>query len=194
MNILLKENVLPELEFQRLLTIIDENKHEITPYEINTVAGFERWYPEQSGCTEIIRLAERMLDNQEWKREVASLPDLAWKRYAGDDQLGVNVQITRYQPNAHNQFKWHVDHIGDYRPPRVLNYIFYLTDDFDGGELEISSVTDEQRHARSGVEYPVAHRIKPKKNMLVMMPAWYIHRVLPVASGGSRLTLNGHIY
>jgi len=75
---------------------------------------------------------------------------------------------------------------------RILNYVLYLNDNFKGGELQLSDELISNTPPRD-VKYNISTIIKQQRNMLVIMPAWTIHRVLPVTSGEPRLTLNGHI-
>ena len=87
------------------------------------------------------------------------------------------IQYTIYEKGG--QFEWHIDSI--LPTYRIANFIYYLNDDFEGGELELSYKGDTE----------VDVIITPKKNTLVIIPSDMWHRVRPVIDG-HRKTINGH--
>ena len=104
------------------------------------------------------------------------------------------TQYTVYKKGG--KYHWHVDSaIDDIRNPktRVANYIFYMNDDFEGGELELSFKTDIDIYDNKLPFNPPVHMvITPKKNTLVIIPSDMWHRVKPITKG-ERRTVNGHV-
>jgi Rps23 Pro-64 3,4-dihydroxylase Tpa1-like proline 4-hydroxylase len=90
-------------------------------------------------------------------------------------------------------FKWHVDSNSISTSHRIANFIYYLNDNFEGGELELSFRTDIDNRNINCIPNPSPDLlIVPKKNTLVIMPSDMWHRVKPVIKG-KRKTINGHI-
>lgn len=119
------------------------------------------------------------------------------------DNVGVIeplLRLIRFSNNHESQYTvydkggnyvWHVDSIMPYN--RIANFILYLNDDFEGGELELSFKTDVDILSLTvPPNPPVDLVITPKKNMMVVMPSDMWHRVRPITKG-KRRTINGHI-
>ena len=103
------------------------------------------------------------------------------------------TQYTVYEQGG--KYLWHID--SEYPSMRIANYIYYMNDDFEGGELELSYKRDvkyegEFYNAPPFVELSADKVIIPKKNTLVIMPSDMWHRVKPIIKG-KRRTINGHI-
>lgn len=64
---------------------------------------------------------------------------------------------------------WHTD--GDAKNKRKVSFVFYINDDYEGGEVEFKNF--------------IGSPYKPKKGTLLMFPSFpeYLHRVVPVSSG-----------
>ena len=102
-----------------------------------------------------------------------------------------DCQYTVYKKGA--GFKWHIDSGSTPTSHRIANYIYYLNDDFEGGELELSFINDIDYGDITHVSEPLADLvIIPKKNTLVIIPSNMWHMVKPVTKG-ERKTINGHI-
>tara|TARA_R110000744_G_scaffold262942_1_gene377444 strand:+ start:471 stop:1085 length:615 start_codon:yes stop_codon:yes gene_type:complete len=99
------------------------------------------------------------------------------------------TQYTVYEQGG--KYVWHIDSSVPHN--RVANFIYYLNDNFEGGELELSysrdiDITgDSKQHTP-----PLSNMIIPKKNTLIIMPSDMWHRVKPITNG-KRRTINGHI-
>jgi|APSaa5957512535_1039671.scaffolds.fasta_scaffold10315_2 hypothetical protein len=102
------------------------------------------------------------------------------------------TQYTVYDKGG--EYTWHID--SDLPHNRIANYIYYINDDFVGGELELSfqrdiiMVVDDNQDNYD--EPLVSLTITPKKNTLVVIPSDMLHRVKPITKG-KRRTINGHI-
>ena len=86
----------------------------------------------------------------------------------GDVFADTGYQIKMYEPGQ--RYNWHHDYIIDAKEgPRVLTYIWYLNDDFEGGETEFIDGTV----------------IKPERGKMLFFPStWmYVHRGKLVTKG-----------
>jgi len=109
------------------------------------------------------------------------------------------TQYTVYEKGG--KYLWHIDSEPitrlDFTRLRISNYIYYINDDFEGGELELSYKKDveyegEFYNAPPFVELSADKVIIPKKNTLIIIPSDMWHRVKPITRG-KRRTINGHI-
>ena len=109
------------------------------------------------------------------------------------------TQYTVYEEGG--KYLWHIDSEPitrlDFTRLRISNYIYYINDDFEGGELELSYKKDveyegEFYNAPPFVELSADKVIIPKKNTLIIIPSDMWHRVKPITRG-KRRTINGHI-
>jgi len=186
-NILIKKNALTKSQFTEVLNIIENNKEKFQEqFDNNNFVNFKRWFPESGH--KIANITDLVIFNENIKKMVDKFRDLSWRSYLADVNHKFEVQITKYKPK--DQYDWHDDHRT--KDKRILNWIIYLNDDFEGGELLLSDVLIRDSIVEYK-KYKISQTIKPKKNMLVMMPSWTLHKVNPVISGNPRLTLNGHI-
>jgi len=82
----------------------------------------------------------------------------------------IDIQILKYEKGGH--YKFHTDH--GPTTPRTLSLIYFVNDDFEGGNLNFKLVG-------SGGEMVIEN----KPNRLVIWPSnfMYPHRVTPVESG-----------
>jgi hypothetical protein len=82
------------------------------------------------------------------------------------------IDFIQYQPGGH--FDSHHDDDGYGR--RQISFIFYVNDDYEGGEVDF---------------HQFDYVLKPKKGMLVIFPSnyAYIHTAYPVLQGEKRLVL-----
>ena len=88
-----------------------------------------------------------------------------------DFQCAINdIQILKYTKGHH--YKFHHDHVACY--PRTLSLIFFVNDDYEGGDLKFKLV---------GTENTLT--IEKKPNRLIIWPSnfMYPHSVTPVESG-----------
>lgn len=131
----------------------------------------------------------------------------AWSKYKGGEVLlnlipytnAHEIQYTVYGTGG--QYYWHLDsgmdHVKDGETVavknRICNWIYYLNDDFDGGELNLCYDKNiEINNENDFNELKIDMKITPKENTLVIMPSDMWHRVNPVTKG-KRKTINGHI-
>ena len=101
------------------------------------------------------------------------------------DHFDTGIQTTFYQEGG--CYDWHSDGKGGSTPAqyeRKLSMSFLLTDDYEGGELELEAK-------------PFHETLKPKPGIAVIFPSWLPHRVRPVTSG-ERISLvawmNGPVF
>ena len=182
-NILTIDNALSKKDFSACVKEIEDNNNS-KPFKAWWFS-FSRWHPKPD--TVISNIIEKMLWSKKVTEPASKFGDLSWKWFVCRFALGFEVQVTSYK--LKNHYKWHVDHAdGD---GRILNYILYMTE-VDGGELEVCDITTLKIGTKAGDKYHKTISIKPKKNRLVIIPTWIIHRVNPVKTG-NRITINGHI-
>ena len=101
------------------------------------------------------------------------------------DHFDTGIQTTFYQEGG--CYDWHSDGKSPESPEhyeRKLSMSFLLTDDYEGGELELEAK-------------PFHETLKPKPGIAVIFPSWLPHRVRPVTSG-ERISLvawmNGPVF
>jgi len=89
-------------------------------------------------------------------------------RYFPEQLALEEFRVKRYVANTGEQFNWHVDVGDNVSSKRYLSFLFYLNDNFEGGETIFDGTT-----------------IKPiKGSVLVFPPTWqYPHRGCPVGMG-----------
>lgn len=191
--ILIKRNAISE-ETNKIL--VDEEKKNEKHFVLHEdgvgLRNADRWYPtEKEMYSEtVIGIAKTLMEDKTMMDKVKSIPDLSWQVWKPNEPFSYEVQYTRYKSNGLDAYMWHFDHGNGQR--RVLNYILYLTDDFDGGETDLSA--DLALNYDNGITaHKINYTIKPERNMLLMFPSWIMHRVRPSFSGGIRKTLNGHV-
>lgn len=121
-----------------------------------------------------------------FRNDVAYLSGLfreAVERYKADNKIEPyqwpqeytfeQIRMKRYQPGGDDRFDTHVDVTNHDSARRFLVVIFYLNDDFEGGETDFPQL---QMMA------------KPKPGRLIMFPpmwAWW-HRAKPIARGSPK--------
>ena len=81
-----------------------------------------------------------------------------------------NPEILKYEPGGH--YIWHTDSCISVN--RALSAIYFVNDDYEGGELEFNFPTTDQ-----------SLKIKPVANTMVVWPSNFMfpHRVIPVTKG-----------
>ena len=87
------------------------------------------------------------------------------------DHFDTGIQTTYYEEGDH--YTWHNDARSNQTPTgyeRKLSMSFLLTDDYEGGELELEAK-------------PFHKTFKPKAGTALIFPSWLPHRVKPVTSG-----------
>jgi hypothetical protein len=89
-------------------------------------------------------------------------------RYFPEQLALEEFRVKRYVADTGEQFNWHVDVGDNVSSKRYLSFLFYLNDNFEGGETIFDGTT-----------------IKPiKGSVLVFPPTWqYPHRGCPVSLG-----------
>ncbi len=188
-GVLLVENAVPPEDRPRLMATIEARAPQFKVFDRGDVGAYDRWFPCMEADRDLYEMVDRLLDIESAYAAIRSLPDYSWKRFSKLAAPSFDLQVTRYRAASSDCYCWHVDHIGE-SPNRALNFIFYLKDDFEGGELEIAN--EQNLVAQQGNTAAVS--LKPRAWLLVLMPWWQPHRVRPVKSGGDRLTVNGHLF
>lgn len=183
-NILIIDNALSVEDFKLCEDVIyKENRVVKMLIEEDKFRSYTRWLP-RSGSI-IPRLMEKVIWSEKVHNAAKPLCDLAWKDLIMKYILNYEVHVTTYSKQK-DHYKWHIDN-----ERRSLNYIFYLTD-CEGGFLQVSDYTDHDGEPWPNESFSVGLSVKPKRNRMVIMPSWYIHRVTPLISG-ERVTVNGHV-
>lgn len=191
------EDCLSEEDFAKCQKIVSDNNDKfkadgvVADADTNDMwAKFNRWFPPPN--SELNTVIKQAVFSDKIQKLKENFVEPFWKVFTKIG--GFEVQVTRYKKG--DEFKWHMDHItaGEsiFGGSRILNYILYMNDYDDGGVLEISDYRGMYSSTRE--EYNTIVSIKPKRNMLVILPSWYVHRVTKLTSDKERLTINGHVY
>jgi len=213
-NIFLKDDFLSTTDYNTVVYEFEKLKDKFSAHELRMPTGeyittLTRYYHFEPGP--IIDVLEKKLYSKEIVAFSDGCADLAWQwiRRAS----GYEVQLTRYNSGIDEYF-WHSDH---HRPVdaesgfRVLNWILYLGEcDYEGGELELSKDVPALEPGNEATDYDrkmgtdtgnvsVWKSVKPKKNRMVVMPSYLLHRVKRHKSKtddfmDARITLNGHYF
>jgi len=186
--VIIKQNVLSEEDFEKCLDII--KAYRFQPQE-RGLANYKRWHPETG--TFIPNTLVEVLNQEDIKNEANGKPDLSWKWFIGNYASQLEVQVTVYEEG--DFYRWHIDHSGitaDEHLRRILNFILYVKVPEEGGELQLSSDFDQMEGCDYDCDHTIGMSIKPKKNMLVIVPSWIPHKVTSIIKG-NRVTINGHI-
>ncbi len=187
MNLIILENALPEKDLELIET---EIKNATFNNESKDHLKFTRWYPPPKSS--IANIIENLIYSDKVRKLAVVLDDYAMRSLADVEHCnfatGFEVQVTKYKKGDH--YLWHVDH-GEGRG-RLLNYILYLYNVENGGELQLTKETDISKLTNES-KFPISKTIKPTRNMLVIMPAHYFHKVNMIKGDQERITINGHI-
>lgn len=100
--------------------------------------------------------------------ELAAAPNVFWQY---DIRSGEDIQVGRYPPGGH--YKMHSDfnpYDEDKPYHRKITVVMGLSDDYTGGELEISTKDSTEL-------------LRLNKGDVVVFPSWMTHRVHPVKTG-----------
>ena len=130
----------------------------------------------------------QVMQTIELREAVAGWRDHAWRCVASSAIKSHEVFVSDYAPGEF--FDWHVDHLIDHR---ILAWFIPLeTIDepwlkFTAGAMPINGFTRGQDREPRG---PYRTE-RPVQNCLLVMPAWYPHRSLPLTVG--RSLAHGHM-
>jgi len=176
-NVCLEELKKSKKEFKEM----DEMKDEIDVRKYNN-----RFYPKNDHFLTFL-MGNTLFGYEKILETAKNLQDFSWGLYNRKAlTTKYEVQVTHYIENDH--YGWH----SDLTNGRLFNYIYYVTEPQEGGELQISNTNAIEKDEFKTKEFNIIQTIEPKKNRLVIMPSWIIHRVKPI-NKGNRITLNGHI-
>tara|TARA_R110002096_G_scaffold429650_1_gene642711 strand:- start:59 stop:697 length:639 start_codon:yes stop_codon:yes gene_type:complete len=169
--------------------------------ENNIISLFSRiyldnYYENNRDKSDILKIMQsKIFNNTTYNKMGKREPLINLIQFSTDNE----AQYTVYEEGG--KYLWHIDSEPITRPDfkrlRVANYIYYINDDFEGGELELSYKRDveyegEFYNTPPFVELSADKVIIPKKNTLIIMPSDMWHRVKPIIKG-KRRTINGHI-
>jgi|TARA_R110000851_G_scaffold176612_1_gene323309 Rps23 Pro-64 3,4-dihydroxylase Tpa1-like proline 4-hydroxylase len=150
--------------------------------------NLDDYYDDDRSKSDIIKIIHTKLFNEKMYSNIPETEELLKMIPLSSNS---ECQYTVYKPGG--LYSWHIDsmltEIYYTRPFRMANYIYYLNDDFEGGELNISFNKNKYVNTETLTGDLV---ITPKKNTLVIMPADAWHMVSPIIKG-ERRTINGHI-
>lgn len=193
-EILIVDHFLDKPVFDTCQEEIKINKDSLLSENPNKNISFSRYYPKVNSL--IPNVINEELFSPKIHKLIENFHDGYWKLFNERLATGFEVQVTLYKKKLNNHYSWHVDHRVDpgqhYFGLRVLNYILYINDISQGGELEIADHYTKYNPNRES--YEIAQTIKPKANRLVVVPSWLIHRVKPIETDEHRLTINGHVF
>jgi len=192
-EILIVDNFLTKPVFNSCKEEINRNK-ELLLSQNQKNLSYSRYYPKTN------TLIPNIINDELFSLKINSLienyHDGFWKLFNDRLATGFEVQVTQYEKKLQNHYNWHVDHTAQAGQTifglRVLNYILYINDISQGGELEIADHYTKYDPIRES--YNISQTIKSKANRLVIMPSWLIHRVTPIYTDETRLTINGHVF
>ena len=173
--IIIKENVIPEENLEEIMlltnntkdisqaTIINKNKEEGCEEDLET--RHTLWY----------NITEEMAKNLEqavaacFREHVAPRYKCQFKSYEPVQFLGYPVGGHYQEHNDGESFN-HTTRQWEKIMPRDVSFLFYLNDQYGGGELEF---------------YELGLTIKPKKGMMIVFPSYkdFAHKVHPVTWG-----------
>ena len=129
----------------------------------------------------ILQLIQKNLYSEETIAKLKGYNDLAYELYSIPHSFNTTVS----QMRESQEYRWHKDISFNSNLWAFMSFMWYANDDFKGGELLIDD----------GIK---KHIIKPQRNMLILMPAYYLHKVnRPVYEGqlgedfNWRTTING---
>jgi Rps23 Pro-64 3,4-dihydroxylase Tpa1-like proline 4-hydroxylase len=210
-NIIRVDNFLTDIEFDKFneeLLKLNSSLREETKQENNSEITIkysrvylDDYYVDNRDKSNILKIIHANLFNEKIYNKIPVTEELLKMIPISDHS---ECQYTVYPKGG--SYSWHTDYnIDRYysRPFRIANYIYYLNDDFDGGELHISykkdSVNGVDKLLTEAINYTDMTAglksdiiIVPKKNTLVIMPSDAWHTVTPITKG-KRRTINGHI-
>jgi hypothetical protein len=130
----------------------------------NMVQCFTEWNLSQY-CPDSVQFGFSEILMTALDRYKADVPEC---RYFPEQLALEEFRVKRYVADTGEQFNWHVDVGDNVSSKRYLSFLFYLNDNFEGGETIFDGTT-----------------IKPiKGSVLVFPPTWqYPHRGCPVSLG-----------
>lgn len=181
------DNFLTEAQIRSIRKEISDNKMNFIDFSNpERVINFHRWYIDESynnrSESHILTIFGKELWNDRVQDAMSkSRNDLSFALHNLSDKH--ETQVTSYLDG--NEFEWHNDHhFANFWTGRIENWIYYLNDNVEGGELEIE---DDQ-----------IYTLKPVYNRLIIMPSYLKHRVKKVKTNqtkvmNGRLTINGHV-
>jgi len=184
------DNFLSDEDFKLCMNQIELHRDQMKDFEHESGIHYRRWQP---GPTPFIKhIIGEYLYNDRIYDIADNFIDGFWKQYCENVSNKYECQVTSYTKDRKDFYGWHTDHIPvglNVGIVRNLNYILYMTDIDNGGEFQIAN---EFKHFDYSYEPEVHTSISPKRNRLLLIPTWYIHRVTPVLSDQERLTIHGH--
>jgi len=182
--IIIKENVIPQEHIEELMLLTNNTK------DISQATIINKTKEEEDGDSSETNLETRntlwynITDELDKKLEVAvagCFVNHVMPKYNCEFKGYEPVQFLGYPPGGH--YKGHNDgeHFNyetrqwEKIMPRDVSFLFYLNDQYGGGELEF---------------YDLGLTIKPKKGMMIAFPSYkdFAHKVHPV-TWGHRYTL-----
>lgn len=128
------------------------------------------------------------IDDQHYQRALSQLVMMILAEYAKDCACEhvfpetkhlEQFRVKKYEPNSGDQFATHVDAVSTESAVRYAALLFYLNDDFEGGETEFELGGSKVK-------------VTPKTGSVVVFPPmWmYPHAGLPVTGGSPKYILS----
>lgn len=170
------ENFLPNSKNQKLREILDFNFFQFEKAKINTGATKENHIDNKVRITEMFHLSNtsHSMTVIHWCNYLATALMESSKKYSEITNTNflaeiVDIQILKYLEGGF--YKTHID--SGKNTPRTLSYVYFINDDYKGGELIFELPTNE------------VIKVDVQKNKLIMFPSnfLYPHKVLPVEEG-----------
>ena len=124
----------------------------------------------------LINIGENSRTNVFWANYFCFKFNIYLDKYANDNQITspgwsiLDMQVLKYEKNG--KYNFHVDHGSSV--PRTVSGIYFLNDDYEGGELCFKFPGNQQELI-----------VEKKSNRLIMWPSnfLYPHAVKPVTKG-----------
>ena len=172
------DNVLPTATLNKFLKICENNKNFFSPGGIvsDTVEGSVNKKVRNTLVWDLANSeAEESKTNVHWCNLWICLFGKYLKRYEKEIEVDVRanintIQVLKYMNEGH--YMLHVDHGSTI--PRTLSFIFFVNDDYEGGELSFALPNF------SGIS-----NVEKKSNRMVVWPSNFLfpHGVKPVVKG-----------
>lgn len=177
-----KKNFLNDRDFKLVIEEITKLSDEFTPFyygetQIYRINLDQRFIDNRSESA-ILSLIHTRLFDKKMIEEVSANNDLAFMLFSFPHRYTTVISQMREE----RSYRPHTDmHSGNDWNRNFLSWIYYINDDFNGGELVIE--TDEGEVT-----------VNPEKNKLVLLPSYRLHKVnKPIYDKGQnfRTTING---
>ncbi len=201
-SVILIDNMLNKDQLDLIRSEIAKHSDKIEARGFMFRSYVDTWETDRSKSY-ICSLVDKLLFTKEMRVRYNNIHDLSYQLV--DKSSNHEVQFTSYVTGNH--YNWHRDDCGDDKynewSGRILNYIFYISDNrnFTGGELELSHdvIGSDIKGMPANIWPKTGMVVEPIEGRFVIMPSHVWHRVNRVNClktndwMNGRMTINGHI-